>query len=489
MSRSGAGWIVFILVVAGGGFPAGAVGLLETFGAPDSRHPFAARVLGDGPSAAYFNPGLLLFQEPGLRLGASAIWQDLDVELRDRPPGVDVTETIYRARILNPDGSTSRLVFRPLPSDRLRSSRGSYDPDSFSLVVQFGANVQLIENRLALGFYSVLPTGAFGGQKTFFPDEREQYFSNSLHFELFEDRLDGSMFCLALAGRPLDWLWLGAGVVMTNVSEVTSTIFVPDAADQETADINTDISINMRFEPHFGVVAELLEGLLVTGTLHLEARNDVDGTGDIQLWDYPYPEGQDSLDQTFAFSQGYNPLRASLGAAYRGGGGSGLSWAAGASVLWSRWSEYRDRHQQRPADAWSDNWAVSLGSELSWGDHHAALDAVFVPSPVPDQEGRSNYVDNHRLGFGLGWQWRPEFGAGRLVLTAQLQMQHLFNRQVQKSDRAANPVFDEFPESIEIQTGEVVADSLGFQTNNPGYPGFSSRGWLWAAGFSAAYNY
>jgi hypothetical protein len=43
---------------------------------------------------------------------------------------------------------------------------------------------------------------------------------------------------------------------------------------------------------------------------------------------------------------------------------------------------------------------------------------------------------------------------------------------------------DEFPSSIDGRTGVPIPQSAGLQTNNPGYPGFSSEGWLFGAGVS-----
>ena len=38
------------------------------------------------------------------------------------------------------------------------------------------------------------------------------------------------------------------------------------------------------------------------------------------------------------------------------------------------------------------------------------------------------------------------------------------------------PIVDELPNSVSIKTGELIPESEGLQTNNPGFPGFSSHG-------------
>jgi hypothetical protein len=46
-------------------------------------------------------------------------------------------------------------------------------------------------------------------------------------------------------------------------------------------------------------------------------------------------------------------------------------------------------------------------------------------------------------------------------------------------------VIDEFPDSaVDVRRQEPVSQALGLQTNNPGWPGYQSSGWLWGAGFS-----
>jgi hypothetical protein len=48
---------------------------------------------------------------------------------------------------------------------------------------------------------------------------------------------------------------------------------------------------------------------------------------------------------------------------------------------------------------------------------------------------------------------------------------------------AAHPVIDEYPDSATvIRTGLPATDTAGLQTNNPGYPGFDSRGYMLGLG-------
>jgi hypothetical protein len=51
-------------------------------------------------------------------------------------------------------------------------------------------------------------------------------------------------------------------------------------------------------------------------------------------------------------------------------------------------------------------------------------------------------------------------------------------REVTKDPNAANPVVDEYPDTV---TGGKVS-TAGLQTNNPGYPGWKSTGYMLGAG-------
>ena len=64
----------------------------------------------------------------------------------------------------------------------------------------FGMVVKLFQERLALGVHGLVPNGEFTKIRAFYPDEREQYFSNSLHPELYSDRL--TPVSLAVRHRP-----------------------------------------------------------------------------------------------------------------------------------------------------------------------------------------------------------------------------------------------------------------------------------------------
>lgn len=483
MSRSGsaaAALLVGALLTPAG--PAHASPLLELLGAAASPHPFTAAALGTGPELAYANPALLPWATPGFELGVVALASDLRVDLASRPDGVDVPASIYDLRELLADGTTRRLEPRPLPTDALRAPRADTRERDTLGYLSLGFVQPLVPERLTFALSALIPTAGLQSQRPFYADEREQYFDNRLHFERYGDRLRTQSFAFALGGRPVDWLSLGAGVTLTTRSTAATDVYIGDSAYQETALVNSRVTVTADLVPHFAVVAQPVDALRLGLTLHLPSANPVNGQSDVQFWTYPYPEGESSITQRFAFSHGSLPLRAAFAAAWAPAAASpdDLTLRLAATARWTRWSAYEDRHAERPG--FSDAVDLAASAELAWRDHRFALGAAWAPSPVPDQDGRANYVDNDRLGASLGWAATLPLGDATLRVGLALQLHRLLPRSVLKDPDAADPVRDELPAAIDIRTGDPAPEADGLQTNNPGYPGFASSGWLFAGG-------
>jgi hypothetical protein len=86
-------------------------------------------------------------------------------------------------------------------------------------------------------------------------------------------------------------------------------------------------------------------------------------------------------------------------------------------------------------------------------------------------------VDNTRLTSSLGWQYRWQQSYGRVGFGIGLQMQRHLARTHRKLTDALDPIRDEWPDSVDAQTGQPQRESFGLQTNNPGFPSYESEGW------------
>jgi len=464
--------------------PAWASPVLETIGASETPTPYSARALASGSEAAYFNPALLTRLDSGISTGFTWVRQDLSVGVASRPQGVDVTAEVFDARELLANGTTRRLSWRPLPTSELRAPRNSAEHGGSLALMTIGGVVHAVPRRLAFSVHAVLPVDRFQSQRPFYPDEREQYFSNSPGFELLGDRLQAPTIAMASAFRPLHWLHLGAGITFATTATSANEAFVPDTARQELIHDNVGVEVKTKMIPHFGVAIEATPRLVFTGTFHLPYRNETGGTNELQLWNYEYSNGQTAIRQPITSHAGTLPWRAAVGASYGGKLPGKGSWKLGATALFARWSSYTDRHGETPLDRWFDTLSGTLGGVVDMGRHRIGLDWMVAPSPVPDQIGRTNYVDNTRIGLAGGWSMAFTLAGVRMRAGLQTQLQRLIPREVTKSSEARHPVVDEFPDSVDTRSSQPIPSSWGMQTNNPGYPGFWSSGWLGTLGAS-----
>lgn len=141
--------------------------------------------------------------------------------------------------------------------------------------------------------------------------------------------------------------------------------------------------------------------------------------------------------------------------------------------------------------------SVLVGARLRRGPLSALLDAVYQPTPVPEQTGRTNYVDNARIGTAGGLELAWPLSSGELALGVRAEVHGLAARSTRKLRRttalgeangSADFVLDEVPDDAQVGTAPL-AGREGLQTNNPGWPRFSSSGWLLGASAAATYRY
>jgi hypothetical protein len=132
-------------------------------------------------------------------------------------------------------------------------------------------------------------------------------------------------------------------------------------------------------------------------------------------------------------------------------------------------------------------YAGSLGVRHRSGPVATYADVNYQPTPVPPQTGRSNYVDNDRLGLLLGGEYRFPVASFSVKVGLQAQVQRLLHRYQAKRDEL---ITDELPDgSVDSITNAPITSAAGLQTNNPGWPGFASEGWILGGALSAAVVY
>jgi len=488
----------------------GASPLFELVGAEDAG--FSGRAMPSGARAAYFNPALLLEAEPGATLGVFALIERLDVRLGARDGVAECEDGACDVPEVNgagpesfrhADGATleqpglptawlehgrndgDEIVLRPRPR------QGAPTGDDQRAYLGLGLVQAPLPDRVSWGVSALLPLDGFMRANAFYSDEREQFFSNSLHHELYEDRLAAAGLAFGVGVRVLDALSVGMSVTLGIASAARAPVYVSNLSDLDTLLMDSDVGVALSVAPHLGVALSPLPWLRLTATAHSPQSTGIE-TG----FSYVIATGIEQRAAQ-AFELGYLPWIFGLGAELELGEPRSAQWALAASGTYALWSHYRDRHAERPRApyAWSDVASVALSARCRVERIAGFVSGTFAPSPVPDQTGRTNYVDDDRVGGALGASYDfPLFDAVATVgLEAQVHrlLPHGTRKRVgDGADTDSGLVRDEVPDDAVGGTPRgPIAGRGGLQTNNPGFPSFESEGVLLGGGarFSLAY--
>ncbi len=459
-----------------------------------SQGGLQARTVPAGAAAAYFNPALLIDSPAGLGVGVVVLRQDISITLRARPgPQVAVPENLENAGRADGSRFDSYAIATNLLENgreqsavreafRARPRQAAGTGHETLRYTAFGLNIHLFEDYLALGFHALIPSTTFTRLAAFFNDEREQYFSNSLHPELYSDRMTAISVAMGGGLKLTERLSLGVGATIGLQSSINAPTFVNDtgALDEILVDIDSPVSVSV--SPHFGASYRPMDQLRITATAHAPKRLELGSSFTFLL--------ANGIEQSsgITFVLDYMPWQLGLGSAWTAAEGPVGTVTLAASLLYAKWSDYRDRHGDRPspAYAWFDTFSATAGVRYRWRSLDASADVGYSPSPVPEQTGRTNYVDNDRVSAGIGLEYGWELWGTQFRLGAQFQAHHLLRRENTKRPTPTSPdgeniapelVTDEVPDDAQV-SGMPVPGIAGLQTNNPGFPGFQSTGWV-----------
>jgi long-chain fatty acid transport protein len=479
--------------------------LFETYGASNTLGGFNARVSSPSAASAYFNPALLPRAPRGIVLGTFFGYDAISIDLGRRSARNDLSEVgagKYRGgdQIALPtswiedgcDPATGGQCISKLRARRRQAHGSSHQLRPYATV---GLVTPLFGKYLTAGLYTVLPLKVFTRASTFYVDEREQYFSNSLHPELYSDRLEAISLATALGSQLTDALAIGLSLSIGMVNHAVGSTYVADSNDfDESLRISTELSVKLRLEPHAAIAYTPSPAWSLSATLHSPQKFEVVTRPSTTL-----PVGQ-AQQATRRAVHDWLPWRAALGLHWDFLRSTRSVWGVTGNAMFARWSRYENRHGERPRVdfEWRDTVAGSLGLRHTLRARlHSLLDVSYVPSPVPLQSGRDNYVDNDRAVVQLGSEYElPKLGEATLKLGLSAQLHWLRPRTQHKLDPTKLPpdypqlVVDEWADDqADSITGEVYTEAKGLQTNNPGWPGFGSRGLLAALSFTISVLY
>jgi hypothetical protein len=148
------------------------------------------------------------------------------------------------------------------------------------------------------------------------------------------------------------------------------------------------------------------------------------------------------------------------------------------------WSDYEDRHGDVPG--FGDVLSGAIGVHHRADEVASFLDVSYQPTPVPEQTGRHNYVDNDRVATILGGEYTFPVAGLSFRVGLQAQAQRLLPRHQTKDD---SRIVDELPDDAVDSHGDPIPGAVGLQTNNPGWPGFASEGWILGGAATASLVY
>ena len=502
----------------------------ETLGATATVNPFSARIFAGGAEATYFNPALLPKTKRSFTLNFFYSYQNLDITLFDRPDSLNVignvneNSGIYGADQINNDKFETNLPYKTRPTADL-DARGNDDTKEGNLYGAVGLVLPIWKDYIALGLYGMIPVGTLMKEQSFFADEREANFSNSLHFELYDDRMTSFNVSLALAGG-YKWIYAGVGLNITAEALVKAPIFTPDAGKNENK-IGTFAEIKPKLVPHFGLIIRPGGPVQIGFTAHLPTKTDIDVDTTITFWYIDREQEAEINKNSVHVAYAYRPLTLSPSFAivdYKFE--NDLVMNIGFTAIWRQWSKYKNRYNESPEfniywDSsiiekdengnvtkvggwnseyvkkyqWKDSWEFTLGTNFQYHAIKTGLDLGYFISPVPNQDGRTNYVDNDRFSIAAGFSYTWDLPEKmQLELGGNFQTHIMLERTTTKAEGEANSIgkdgktVDEFPDSVcdgfdpNCQAGTPIKESEGFQSNNPGYPGYRSSGQIFTGG-------
>jgi hypothetical protein len=440
------------LVVAAGLLVApGSAGasVFEVFGAGARAQGLAGVgvTTGRDAGAAWLNPATLVDVERSVHVGWFTGFDRTSVLLMDRPAGYD-----------------------PKTYDtRLRERRDTEGGGSLSGIVG-GLTLQIPAWDLSMGAVLYVPSSGFARMTPHFNDEQEQYFSNQLRFDVLGERLRSEVMAAGLGYRLTDWLSLGVGIAVLPINTTDAAVYTPNASDPAGSLIAPDIEQGALKALTAGIVARPMDWLRIGASFQDEVFFRVQGTNEVQLRGTERGEAYPVL-QDMNVVGNYSPPRVT--------GGASVHWQGFTAALEARWRLWGRFKDSFGADhGFQDTVDLSTALEVAPdADTTFRLGGSFRPTPVSDTPGRLTYVDNNRFVLAIGGGRHIRLGEEEFDLDLGIQLQGLIRRTVHKE------LAGDLPECADGVTAICDEDprTPGAQIGSPGFPGWTSGGYLLSA--------
>ncbi len=325
--------------------------------------------------------------------------------------------------------------------------------------------------NFAFGYGIYLPTNRIHLEKSYFPDERERYFTNKIHPELYGVRSEGESIYLGSAYKIFSNLSIGAGTIMKINSFAPSYQYLPSITKTDQMYLNLSAEEKVKLFPVAGIYYSPMYNLKMGFSYRSSTYFKIVSRSYTEVKGLTEPGKPNVSEEIFNFQFTPNEYSCSLTYIH-----SNILFTS--DFVYEEYSKYRDSHNQKPVVPFNNIVSAHFGTEYVYNDFLLLRGGyVYRPTPVPEQNGRSNYADTdvHYLSLGGGLKWNYE--SWRLHLDIYSIFMLFEERKNKKSDNALEPVIDE----------DKYTD--GLQSKNPGYPGFTISGFGYGGGISLSIYY
>ncbi len=430
--------------------------MLDTFGVSSRSQAMghAGTASATDFSALYYNPALLAWAPDSVALEFSYGYSDVEVLLWQRPAGYDPANY---GQLLNQRSDDTDI------------------PPLYGMTAGFNTNFGT--SFLTAGLMAYLPAAGVGNLIGRFPDERQQLFTNQVHMELVGERLQTQSILFGVGIKPTKWLALGLGFSYAFNSSARAHVYTPNPTKPANVEIALDVEQDTVLAAIAGIAVDVGKGFRIGASLREEQGFELRGKNEIQLHGM---EGTEDylLNQPMDLFFHFAPTMVNLGLSYTT---EDFQIAADSSYL--RWSRYRNNMDQ-PTN-FVDTLEMGLGAEIDTWGAKTRLGFRYVPSPIPEQTGRTNYADNDRFMVSTGIGGKFKLHETNVGLDLHLQASFLPQRKNTKA------IPDELADCSSATTSlcDEEPNMEGLQTGNPGFPGFSSGGFILMGGITASWYF
>ncbi|MEY3013716.1 MAG: hypothetical protein RIT45_2451 [Pseudomonadota bacterium] len=374
--------------------------------------------------------------------------------MQARPASADVPDAVLTT---SPEGGWPDAANKPVPTGQLPSLRPTGAPAA-DPALAIGATFRL-HRRLGVGVLAVLPQGAMVNGTLAYTDERGALFGQGPRWARFDGNDRAPAIAMTVGASPWDGFGFAFGAWMSQTTVAEADTYVSTLGSDDPVPIALQTRVETSLAWRMGVrlgggARRWLAGLSLQQArgLEIESRSRVTIRG--------FGDAGPELEQRDTGVVGWVPTRVDAFGRWRGEG-----WRLAAGLTW------RDRPSGASALP-EPRIAASVAMGAAW---EAVAGAAWSFAWQPAQTGRSNWVDNDVVAGSLGVSWRTERSFGTLRIAAGTRLDWLVART---HDKDASTIPDEVPPLVEPATGAPVAGAEGLQTNNPGYPGYRSEGWI-----------